>query len=54
MSLNRSGFFIAAAITISLLATSITLTPSAMASSKGGGSVMQEQVKTGNSNLTKK
>jgi hypothetical protein len=53
MSLNRSGFFIAAAITFSLLTTSITLTTSAMASSKGGGSVMQEQVKTGNSNLDK-
>jgi hypothetical protein len=50
---NRALFFIAAAITLSLLTTSITLTTPAMASSKGGGSVTQEQVSTGNSNLDK-
>jgi len=43
----------AAAITFSLLTTSITLTTPAMASSKGGGSVTQEQVSAGNSNLDK-
>lgn len=53
MSQNRSVFFIVSAITLSLLTTSITSTTSAMASSKGGGSVAQEQVSTGNSNLDK-
>jgi lipopolysaccharide/colanic/teichoic acid biosynthesis glycosyltransferase len=53
MSPNTSVFFIVSAITLSLLTISITLTTSAMASSKGGGSVAQEQVRTGNSNLDK-
>lgn len=44
---------IAAAITLSLLTTSTALTSPAMASSKAGGSVTQEQVKTGNSGLDK-
>jgi hypothetical protein len=53
MSRNRSVFFIAAAMTVFLLTNSITLTTPAMASSKGGGSVAQEQVSTGNSNVDK-
>jgi hypothetical protein len=53
MSRNRSVFFIAAAMTIFLLTNSMTLTTTAMASSKGGGSVAQEQVSTGNSNIDK-
>ena len=52
MSTNRAAFFTVSAITLSLLITS-TLTTPAMASSKGGGSVAQEQVSTGNSNLDK-
>jgi hypothetical protein len=52
MSPNTSVFFIVSAITLSLLITSITFTTSAMASSKGGGSVAQ-QVKTGSSSLDK-
>jgi hypothetical protein len=50
---NRALLFIATAITLSLLTTSITLITPAMASSKGGGSVAQEQVSTGNSNVDK-
>jgi hypothetical protein len=50
---NRALFFIATAITLSLLTTSITIITPAMASSKGGGSVAQEQISTGNSNLDK-
>ena len=50
---NRALLFIAAAITLSLLTTSTALTTPAMASSKGGGSVVQEQVNSGNSNLDK-
>jgi lipopolysaccharide/colanic/teichoic acid biosynthesis glycosyltransferase len=53
MSPNTSVFFIVFAITLSLLITSIIFTTSAMASSKGGGSVAQEQVRTGNSSLDK-
>jgi len=53
MSPNALVFFIVSAITLSLLITSITFTTSAMASSKGGGSVAQEQVRTGNSSLDK-
>lgn len=45
--------FIVAGITLSILTTNISLTTPAMASSKGGGSVAQEQVNTGNSNLDK-
>jgi len=40
-------------MTIFLLTNSITLTTPAMASNKGGGSVTQEQVSTGNSNIDK-
>src|SRR5947209_14532893 len=50
---NRALFFIATAITLSLLTTGITINTPAFASSKGGGSVAQEQVNTGNSNLNK-
>ena len=50
---NRALFFITTAITLSLLTTSITIITPAMASSKGGGSVAQEQVSTGNYNLDK-
>jgi len=50
---NRALFFIATAITLSLLTTGITINTPALASSKGGGSVAQEQVSTGNSNLDK-
>src|SRR2546426_5174626 len=50
---NRALFFLATAITLSLLTTGITINTPAMASSKGGGSVAQEQVNTGNSNLDK-
>ncbi len=50
---NRTLLFISAAVTFSLLTTSTALTTPAMASSKGGGSVVQEQVNTGNSNLDK-
>src|SRR5947209_14852677 len=50
---NRALFFIATAITLSLLTTGITINTPAFASSKGGGSVAQEQVSTGNSNLDK-
>ena len=50
---NRALSFIVAAITLSILTTNICLTTPAMASSKGGGSVTQEQVNTGNSNLDK-
>jgi hypothetical protein len=52
---NRALFLIAAsAMTIFLLASSITLATPVMASSKGGvGPVTQEQVNTGNSNLNK-
>ncbi len=53
MSPNSSVFFIVSGITLSLLITSIIFTTSAMASSKGGGSVAQEQVRTGNSSLDK-
>jgi len=53
MSPNRTVFFIVSAITLSLLITSNTLTTSAMGSTKGGGSVVQEQVRTGNSSLDK-
>jgi hypothetical protein len=50
---NRVLFFIGAAITLSILTTNISLTTPTMASGKGGGSVIQEQVNTGNSNLDK-
>ena|SRR2546422_6046985 len=50
---NRALFFLATAITLSLLTTGITINTPALASSKGGGSVAQEQVSTGNSNLDK-
>jgi hypothetical protein len=50
---NRALLFIAAVVTLSLLTTSTALTTPAMASNKGGGSVVQEQVNTGNSNLDK-
>src|SRR6266568_7712746 len=50
---ERAFFFIAAAITLSIVTTNISFTTPAMASSKGGGSVAQEQVSTGNSNLDK-
>lgn len=50
---NRALFFLAASITLSLLTSSITLINPVMASSKGGGSVAQEQVSTGNSDLDK-
>ena len=50
---NRALSFIVAAITLSILTTNISLTTPAMASNKGGGSVAQEQVNTGNSNLDK-
>jgi hypothetical protein len=50
---NIAPFFIAFAIMLSILAINISLTPSAMASNKGGGSVVQEKVNTGNSNLDK-
>lgn len=50
---NRALLFIAAAVTLSILTTSTALTSPAMASNKGGGSVVQEQVNTGNSNLDK-
>ncbi len=50
---NRKPLFIAAAVTLSLLTTSTALSTSAMASIKGGGSVVQEQVNTGNSRLDK-
>ncbi len=53
MSPNTTVFFIVSAITLSLLITSITFTTSAMASTKGGGSVVQEQVRTGNTSLDK-
>ncbi len=46
-------FFIAAMAALSLLTMSSTNFTPAMASSKGGGSVTQEQVSTGNSNLDK-
>jgi len=46
-------YLIAAAISFSLLTASVTIITPAMASSKGGGSVSQEQVSTGNSNLDK-
>ena len=42
-----------AAITLSLLAASITFTGPAMAASKGGGSVTQEKVSTGDSSFDK-
>jgi hypothetical protein len=50
---NRALLFISAAVTLSLLTTSTALTTPAMALSKGVGSVVQEQVNTGNSNLDK-
>ena len=50
---NRALLFIAAVVTLSLLTTSTGLTTPAMASNKGGGSVVQEQVNTGNSGLDK-
>jgi hypothetical protein len=49
---NRALLFIAA-VTLSLLTTSTALSTPAIASSKGGGSVVQEQVNTGNSGLDK-
>lgn len=49
---NKALLFIAA-VTLSLLTTSTALSTPAMASSKGGGSVVQEQVNTGNSGLDK-
>jgi len=50
---NRAHFFIAFAITLSILTSNISFTTPAMALSKGSGSVIQEQVNTGNSNLDK-
>src|SRR5947209_8027600 len=50
---NSTLLFIAAAVTLSLLTTCTALTRPAAASSKGGGSVVQEQVNTGNSGLDK-
>jgi hypothetical protein len=50
---NRAHFFIGFAITLSILTANISFTSPALASSKGGGSVIQEQVNTGNSNLDK-
>jgi hypothetical protein len=50
---NKALLFIVAAVTLSLLTTSTAVSTPAMASSKGGGSVVQEQVNTGNSGLDK-
>src|SRR5215472_8847973 len=51
---NRSLYFITAlAVTLSLLTTSFAVVSPAMASSKGGGSVVQEKVSSGNSGLDK-
>jgi hypothetical protein len=50
---NKALLFIAAAVSLSLLTSSTALTTPAMASSKRGGSVVQEQVNSGNSNLDK-
>jgi hypothetical protein len=49
---NRAFVFIAA-VTLSLLTTSTALSMPALASSNGGGSVVQEQVNTGNPGLDK-
>jgi hypothetical protein len=55
MHTNRSLYFIIAlAVTLSLLTTSFAVVSPAMASSKGGGSVLQEKVSSGNSGLDKK
>ena len=51
--MHSNELFIAAAVTLSLLTTSTALSTPAMASSKGAGSVIQEQVNTGNSGLDK-
>src|SRR5439155_4290220 len=51
--MHSNELFIAAAVTLSLLTTSTALSTPAMASSKGAGSVRQEQVNTGNSGLDK-
>ena len=51
MSPNRSLYSVASAITLSLLTVNALF--SLRASSKGGGSVVQEQVNTGNSNFDK-
>lgn len=53
MSPNKSVFIVASAIILSLLTACIPVPSLAMASSKGGGSVVQEKVNTGNSNLDK-
>lgn len=53
MSPTTSVFFIVSAITLSLLIIGIPFTTPAMASTKGGGSVAQEQVRTGSSSLDK-
>ena len=46
-------FIITSAVTLSLLTASVTVISPAMASSKGGGSVVQTKVSTGNSGLDK-
>jgi len=51
---SRSLYFIVAfAVTLSLVTTSLAVASPAMASSKGGGSVVQEKASTGNSGLDK-
>jgi hypothetical protein len=49
---SNRGFFVTA-LTLSLLMISLTFIEPAMASSKGGGSVTQEKVSTGDSGLDK-
>jgi hypothetical protein len=46
-------FIIASAVILSLLTTGVSMISPATASSKGGGSVVQVQVSTGNSGLDK-
>jgi hypothetical protein len=51
---NRALYMIiASAVTLLLLTTSTAAISPALASNKGGGSVVQEQVSTGNSGLDK-
>jgi hypothetical protein len=50
---NKTILLISAIITLCLLTTGITLSTPVKASSKGGGSVAQEQVNSGNSNFDK-
>lgn len=54
MPSNRVTYFVIfSAVTLSLLSNSITVISPAMASKKGGGSVVQLQASTGNSGLDK-